>query len=434
MFNKAKTAISLLTNENNQLKSMLEAINLSMAVIEFDKNGQILFANNKFLALMGYQLSDIQNKHHSIFCEKKFYTSPEYKKLWQDLNRGEYVTSQFKRLKNDGSTVWLEASYNPIFNDKKEIIKIIKFATDITPFVSDKVELTNKMTALNLSMAMIEFSPEGNILNANENFLKTMKYSYKEIIGKHHSMFCDSNYKNSLEYKNFWIELKSGHFITNRFKRYDKFGHELWLEASYNPVFDENGVVYKIIKIATDTTKFVEQYNNQKSISDLALSLSQETNTLSDSGVSFIRDTNVEIDKIKSEVNTTFSHLKSLYDQSNKINSIVDSINKISVQTNLLALNAAIEAARAGDAGRGFSVVANEVRNLSQTTEVAVKEIFEVINNIKEEIDLSLKHINNVVTETDKSAQIAQDLEIIILNLQEVIIKSTKIITDKTKI
>lgn len=433
MFHNRKKELSLITSENNQLKSTLNAINMSRAIIEFDKNGYILNANNNFLSLMGYELIDIQGKHHSIFCEKNITTNPEYKKLWSNLNNGNYITSQFKRFKKNNDIVWLEASYNPVLDEHKQICKIIKIASDISSFVSEKNELNNKMDAFNLSMAIIEFSPDGKILYANDNFLRTMQYSYKEIVGKHHSIFCEPSYRDSIEYKNFWIELKNGHFFTNKFKRFNKFGKELWLEASYNPVFDEYGKVYKIIKIATDTTKFVEQYNNQKSISDLALSMSEETNLLSNNGVNFINDTNIEIENIKNEVNVTFSHLKSLDDQSSKINSIVDTINKISIQTNLLALNAAIEAARAGDAGRGFAVVAHEVRNLSQTTEVAVKEIFEVITNIKEEIDLSLTHIHSVISETDKSALIAKELEKTILNLRDVIIQSTKIITDKTK-
>lgn len=434
MFSKNKDLIAKLTSDNANLTSTIEALHLSMAVIEFDTKGIILNANNKFLNLMGYSLDAVKGQHHSIFCERSLVDSPVYKQFWLNLNNGTYCTDQFKRLKKDGSVVWLEASYNPVFDASGKVIKITKFATDISVFMTTKIENDNKMKAFDLSMAIIEFSPDGIILDANDNFLHTVKYSKKDIIGKHHSMFCERDYKNSQDYKQFWIDLKNGRFFQDKFKRVDKNGNVLWLEASYNPVLNDKGDVYKIIKIATDTTKFVEQFNNQKEISMLAMELSTQSNELSDSGVSFIKETNKEISNIKDNVTVTNEHLNSLHNQSNKINSIVDSINKISVQTNLLALNAAIEAARAGDAGRGFSVVANEVRNLSKDTELAVKEIFEVITSIQEEIEQSLKHINTVIIDTDNSYRLSVELENIIIKLRNVIIDSTTTIDKKTKI
>lgn len=298
--------------------------------------------------------------------------------------------------------------------------------------MGEKIENDNKMKAINLSMAIIEFSPDGIILDANDNFLKTFKYSKHEIVGKHHSMFCDSTLKNSNEYKSFWIDLKNGKFFNDKFKRIDKNGKDLWLEASYTPVFDDKCFVYKVIKIASDITQIIEQYDNQKDISNISLELADKSNTLSISSVNIVQETNKEMVNIKEQVNLTNTHLNTLHNQSNKINSIVDTINKISVQTNLLALNAAIEAARAGDAGRGFAVVANEVRNLSQNTEIAVKEIFDVISSVQSEIELSIKHISNVIDYTDNGHKLSVELEKNIKTLRDVIIDSTERIRVKT--
>jgi methyl-accepting chemotaxis protein len=423
--NKAEQLITI-TNDLNDKQSILTALNLSMAVIEFLPNGEILTANDKFLKLMGYELAEIKGKHHSILCERNYTNSNDYKNFWKKLESGQYISDKFKRLNSKQKEVWLEASYNPIFDSNKKVVKIIKFANDITRYVEEKIEDKSKLDALNSSMAVIEFTPEGIILNANKNFLSTTGYSLNEIVGKHHSIFCEKTYSITQEYKLFWQELKKGKFFNGQFKRLNKKGQDIWLEATYNPITDENGHIFKIVKFASDTTQLVNQLDAQKKSAELAFSISNNNKKTAKTSVNTINETNTEMNNILKSVTATEVHLKSLETQSGKIKLILNAIHKIATQTNLLALNAAIEAARAGDAGKGFSVVAKEVKELSGSTSELVKNISEIIEQINKETEYAVKQMESVSNNTEKGVNLMIEVEQLV---NEISLGSDQILT-----
>jgi methyl-accepting chemotaxis protein len=242
------------TSATNDLRAQFDAINKAQAVIEFDLTGKILHANGNFLNALGYTLAEIQGQHHSMFVDAAYRASAEYKAFWDKLGRGEYDAAQYKRIGKGGKEVWIQASYNPIFDKRGRPYKVVKFATDVT---EQKMLLANyegQLAAINKAQAVIEFSLDGRILHANGNFLNTLGYSLDEVKGKHHSMFVEPAYRESVEYRAFWDKLGRGEYDASQYKRIGKGGREVWIQASYNPIMDANGRPYKVVKYATDIT------------------------------------------------------------------------------------------------------------------------------------------------------------------------------------
>jgi methyl-accepting chemotaxis protein len=234
-------------------KAILAAISRSQAVIEFDLTGKVLQANENFCRALGYELAEIQGRHHSMFVEPSYAASTEYRDFWARLGRGEYDKRQYKRIGKGGREIWIEASYNPVLSGGKPY-KVVKIATDITAQKLKAMEDAGKLAALSRSQAVIEFTPTGEVLTANDNFCSTVGYQLAEIQGRHHSMFCDPSYASSPIYKQFWADLASGKFQSDEFKRIGKGGREVWIQATYNPIFDEQGRVFRVVKFATDVT------------------------------------------------------------------------------------------------------------------------------------------------------------------------------------
>ena len=230
------------------------AMNKSQAVIEFKLDGTIITANQNFLDAMGYRLDEVAGKHHQMFVTPELRDSPDYHAFWAKLNRGEYQAAEYKRLGKGGREVWIQASYNPILDGAGKPVKVIKFATDITERKIRNMEDAGKISAIGRAQAVIEFNLDGTIITANENFLATVGYGLDEIRGKHHSMFVAPSERDSAAYREFWAKLGRGEFQSAEYKRFGKGGKEVWILASYNPILDDAGKPFKVVKFASDVT------------------------------------------------------------------------------------------------------------------------------------------------------------------------------------
>ncbi len=239
---------------DQDLQAQVDALHRVQAVIEFGLDGTVLKANANVLATLGYSMEEIQGRHHSMFMEPAQARSAEYKAFWEKLGRGEFDAGQYRRVGKGGREIWIQASYNPVFDSKGTPCKVVKFATDITEERQRAADVAGQLAAINKSQAVIEFSLDGRIETANDNFLETTGYSLDEIRGKHHSMFADPVYAQSAEYRQFWEKLGRGEYDAGRYRRFGKGGREVWIQASYNPIHDMDGRPFKVVKYASDIT------------------------------------------------------------------------------------------------------------------------------------------------------------------------------------
>jgi len=252
-------------------KAINAALMNSQAVIEFDLTGKVITANANFCDALGYKLTEIVGKHHSMFCEPDYAASAAYREFWANLGAGKFNAGEYKRLAKGGREVWLQASYNPILSHGKPY-KVVKFASDVTSAKLAAADAQGKIEAVSRVQAVIEFTPAGEVLTANENFLSLLGYSLDEIRGRHHRIFCDPAYIATPAYTAFWEKLAGGELVAEEFMRVGKGGRIVWIQASYNPIRDMSGKVFKVVKFATDVTERV------RAVSELASGLTALSN------------------------------------------------------------------------------------------------------------------------------------------------------------
>lgn len=237
--------------------STLNALMRSQASVEFDLSGTILGANDRFLTLMGYKLAEVVGKHHSIFVTPDAVCAPEYTEFWRKLRTGSFQSAEFKRVTKSGSYVYLQASYNPVLDEHGRPCRILKIAQDVTERKLRDANYEGQLQAIAHSQAMVEFNIDGYVLHANERFLSAMGYDISEVVGRHHSMFVDKIESAGEEYREFWQALRSGRYQAADFRRVHKLGHDVWIQATYNPVMDLSGRPIKVVKLASYITSDV---------------------------------------------------------------------------------------------------------------------------------------------------------------------------------
>ena len=400
-----KASLGLADDQTNT-----QAIKANIGWIEFTPDGRIITANTPFLELTGYTLNEIAGQHHRLFCDDEFVHSSDYTHFWQTLGSGHSFSGIFERFRKNHSRLYLSATYFPVKDRHGAVKKIIKIANDITHKHEALKHKEAIITALNNSMAMIEFTPQGEVIDANNNFLKLMGYQLEAIQGKHHRIFCfDEFYK---EQPDFWQKIQQGRAFTGRFERVTASGKRVWLEASYNPVKDASGHVYKVIKLASDITDRVE---NAKRIADIAVTTSEETSQITFNANDVLGETIRNAESMSLQVGAAADIGDRLNHSSMDIKEIVSTINTIAGQTNILALNAAIEAARAGEAGRGFAVVAEEVRRLAASTSQATLKITKVVEENTALIENMSRQLDEIrrflTTENDKISNLSRSFQ-----------------------
>ena len=418
--------------QNANFNGQIDAISKSQAVIEFNMDGTIITANKTFLNAMGYRLDEVQGQHHCMFVDSDYGKSEEYSQFWANLNTGAFDSGEYKRIARGGKEVWIQASYNPILDLNGKPFKVVKFAADVTAVKLQNADYEGQIDAISKSQAVIEFNMDGTIITANENFLQTIGYSLSEIQGRHHRMFVERGYGNSLEYGRFWENLNAGQYDSGEYKRFTKSGDEIWIQASYNPILDLNGKPFKVVKYASDITRQKQMAENLKNtvqnvtnvsgsaanattkIQEMVVSTEQMTSTISEIAQNAEQTRSTSSQAVE-RVNNANEQVNQLKESAEGIGKVVELIMEISEQIKLLSLNATIEAARAGESGKGFAVVASEVKELSSQTRQATEGIRQKIDDIQRNTSVTVNHmdeINSVIQEVmEKVSTIASAVE-----------------------
>jgi methyl-accepting chemotaxis protein len=420
MFNhKLKDELAQLRNELASMRQIKDSLYSEMLVLEIEADGRVRYANDNFLDEMLYSGDALLGRPLDSLIPDSFRSEANYARLQQALRNHEHLSGAFRLLRGNGQEAWLRAIWQPVLDTQGKLSFFTLCANDLTRTIGTSREHEGLIDALLRSTAVIEFNLAGEVLSANQRFLDGMGYRLEQIQGKHHRMFCEPEEYNSQAYRDFWARLNRGEFVGGRFKRVDSHGRVVWLEASYNPILDPHGKLYKVVKFATVITDQINQEQAVAEAASIAYGISQQTDGSADKGAAVVRQTVEVMQRIARQLQEASDGIAALGKQSQLISTIMQTIRGIADQTNLLALNAAIEAARAGDQGRGFAVVADEVRQLAGRTSQATEEIVEVVQKNQTLAQNAVDSMASSREQAEQGLDLANQAGAVIVEIQE---------------
>ncbi len=420
MFNKRlKQELSALREELSSLQQVKESLESEMLVLTLDTDGRVQSVNQNFLSEMHYKSDELIGRRIEEIVPEHVRNDEFQLRFKAAMSRGEHFAGAVRLLRGTGQEAWLRSILQPVRSASGQIKHFSIFSSDLTRTIETSREHENLIGALMRSTAVIEFDLNGNVLSANDRFLSGMGYSLAQIKGKHHRMFCLPEEANSAEYQDFWRRLNAGEYVVDRFKRVDSHGRTVWLEASYNPVVDANNKLYKVVKFATVVTDQVNQEQAVAEAANIAYSTSQQTDQSAQRGSTVVNQAVEVMRDLAKHMQTAGDGIEALNEQSLVIGTIVKTISGIAEQTNLLALNAAIEAARAGEQGRGFAVVADEVRQLASRTSQATDEIVVVVRQNQDMARNAVALVTDGKLQAEHGLTLAAEAGTVIVEIQD---------------
>ncbi|NMG67909.1 PAS domain S-box protein [Azoarcus indigens] len=420
MFNsRLKQDLQSLQESISSIEQVKRSLDNEMLAMSLDPQGRIQSVNPNFEHEMQYRAAELAGRAIDDLVPEHVKALDFYSRLKNAITRQEHLSGVIRLLRGNGREAWLRAIVQPVFGTQGDLKQFSVYASDLTRTIETSREYENLVKALQRSTAVIEFNLAGEVITANELFLKAMGYTLPQIQGKHHRIFCEQAEVNSPAYAAFWDRLRRGDFITDRFKRIDSQGRVVWLEASYNPVIDSDGKLYKVAKFATIIT---DQVNREIAVSEaatIAFDTSQQTDNCAQQGAEVIKQTVNVMQELAGAMDDASEGIGALNKQSQNIVAIINNIGSIADQTNLLALNAAIEAARAGEHGRGFAVVADEVRQLAFRTTTATREIVDVVHQNQKLAEEAVHIIDNGKRHAETGLVLAGEAGSVIVEIQD---------------
>ncbi|GLO46670.1 PAS domain-containing methyl-accepting chemotaxis protein [Pseudomonas sp. 5FOS] len=417
--NKLKQEIRQLREDLMSIEQVKSSLDSEMLVLQLDPQGRIEMVNGNFESEMLYRAEQLLGRNIEDIVPAHVKTLDFYQRMKGAISRGEHLNGAFRLLRGNGQEAWLRSILQPVKNSEGRIKYFTLHSSDLTRTIETSREHESLIKALMRSTAVIEFDLDGNILTANDRFLTTVGYRLEQIRGKHHRIFCEPEEANSAGYQAFWDKLRRGEYVAERFKRIDAHGRVVWLEASYNPIFDAHDVLYKVVKFATVITEQVNQERAVAEAADVAYSTSLGTDASARKATDVVTQSVSVMRGLEASMQEAAEGIQALDTQSRVIGSIIKTISDIAGQTNLLALNAAIEAARAGEQGRGFAVVADEVRQLASRTSTATEEIARVVQQNEQLAQAAVAIIDTSKRQAEQGLALADETGSVIVEIQD---------------